>query len=152
MNNKELVDIPILVSYDNHPLLLEANPGVAPHKICVPIGTPWPFERIEIKVTYPQFTKYVGSRESYKEVESQTDYSDSYTYWSNPVSGKYYIGDGQITGTKYSSELPAYATSDSDIDDSYMSEISGLTDYHNTIDAGQGTGYNGQEVLVRRRH
>jgi hypothetical protein len=149
-----LVDIPIVVSYNNHPLLLQANPGVAPHKICVPIETPWPFERIEIKETYPGFTKYVGSRGAYSVDPNQANkivYNPD-ECWDNPTEDTYYVGDGQITHKKYSQELRAAATDDSDISEAYFEKIDDLPDYYYKKDAGTNGGYNSNDpVLVRRR-
>lgn len=53
-------DIPIIVQYPNGTVLqLEAFKGVAPHKICVPIGTKWSTERNAMAKAYPNFNKGV---------------------------------------------------------------------------------------------
>jgi hypothetical protein len=156
-NNEGLIDIPIVVKYENYPLLLTANPGVAPHKICVPIEKAWPFERIEIKEAYPNFSKYVGSRGSYSVDENQKNkviYNPD-ECWNNPVNGKIYVGDGEITHIKYSSFLRTAASDDSDVsNESYFDEsIPGLTDYYYKEDGGSNSGYHtGDPVLVRKRH
>ena len=41
---------------------LTANSGEAPHKLCVPPGTRWPYERTDIKDAYSGFTEYVENR------------------------------------------------------------------------------------------
>lgn len=41
---------------------LTANTGEAPHKICVPPGTRWPYERTDITEAYSGFTSYVENR------------------------------------------------------------------------------------------
>ena len=154
--SQELIDIPIVVSYDNHPLLLEANPGVAPHKLCVPIETPWPFERIEIKEAYPGFTKYVGERGSYSVDENQKDQVnyDPDNCWNTITEGTVYVGDGQITGKKYSSNLRVAATGDNDIsNEGYFDESFGVEDYYYKQNGSNGSGYNGGDpVLIRRRN
>ena len=41
---------------------ITAIPGEAPHKLCVPPGTRWPYERTDIKDAYTGFTQYVEER------------------------------------------------------------------------------------------
>ena len=149
-----LIDIPIIVTFSGHQLLeLRADPGKAPHKICVPIKTAWPYERIEIKEAYTSFSKYVGSRGAYQEVETNNDYSGE-TYWKNPASGTVYVGDGQITDIKYAHLLPIASTGNNDNDnENYFDMSFGISDFHEKIDGRSSSGYqNGDPVLVRRRH
>ena len=64
-----LKDIPIVVKYGEQILELNADPGVAPHKICVPlsleegIDVRWPMERVVIKDAYTGFKKYVKNED-----------------------------------------------------------------------------------------
>jgi hypothetical protein len=57
-NINTLKDIKIVVKYGSQVYELEAYKGAAPHKICVPIGTRWPYERVEINQAY-SFEDYV---------------------------------------------------------------------------------------------
>ena len=58
-----IADIPISIYYDNGEVLtLTAAMGEAPHKILVPIGTPWARERVKIDTAYPAFQKYVNEK------------------------------------------------------------------------------------------
>ena len=56
-----IIDIPIIVKYNQEVLELAAHPGDAPHKILVPIGTKWCQERERIEEAYPGFRDYVGN-------------------------------------------------------------------------------------------
>ena len=59
---KQVAEIPIFVQYGNgEVLMLNANLGQAPHKILVPIGTPWTKERQKIAEAYEDFEKYVNN-------------------------------------------------------------------------------------------
>ena len=61
-NYTRIVEIPIVIQYSNHEVLvLDANLGKAPHKICVPVGTPWAKERQKIAEAYKDFEKYVNN-------------------------------------------------------------------------------------------
>ena len=64
-----IADIPIWVYYnENNILKLEAEPGMAPHKILVPIGTKWCKERKDIdKDVYLDFKAYVNSSQDFWE-------------------------------------------------------------------------------------
>lgn len=57
-------DIDIVVLYGNAVTTLTANPGsevpAVPYKICVPIGTPWAKERVNIGIAYTSFAEYCG--------------------------------------------------------------------------------------------
>jgi hypothetical protein len=57
-NIETLNDIKVIVKYGSQVYELKAFQGVAPHKICVPLRTKWPYERIEINKAY-DFNDYV---------------------------------------------------------------------------------------------
>ena len=58
---ENISEIPIWVNYGNNSVLkLEAEPGLAPHKICVPIGTKWCKEREKMEEAYQDFGKWVN--------------------------------------------------------------------------------------------
>ena len=65
-NYTDLNSIPIMVRLNNVEVLDLTNQrlGSVPHKICVPIGTRWPQERIAIDEAYPDFEKYVKDPET----------------------------------------------------------------------------------------
>ncbi|MBR7030152.1 MAG: hypothetical protein IKI06_02800 [Prevotella sp.] len=66
-NIESLNDIEVVVLYNNAPVPLTSEVGEVPHKICVPIGTKWPYERIVVNEAY-DFNDYVknGSSISYE--------------------------------------------------------------------------------------
>ena len=57
-----LSNINIFVRSSTATYELTANTGEAPHKICVPPGTRWPYERTDITEAYSGFTSYVENR------------------------------------------------------------------------------------------
>ena len=57
-----LSNINIFVRSSTSTYELTANTGEAPHKICVPPGTRWPYERTDITEAYSGFTSYVENR------------------------------------------------------------------------------------------
>lgn len=62
---KTIEEIPVITQYSNGTILwLEAPTGEVPHKICVPIGTPWSKERNKIVTAYPSFQDYVNNQTS----------------------------------------------------------------------------------------
>ena len=66
-------DIPIVVSGNNEATYaLGAPEGEAPQKICVPIGTRWVDEYVNIKNAYPKFTDWVQD--------------ESVKFWEQPVA------------------------------------------------------------------
>jgi hypothetical protein len=58
-------NIPIMVKSQNVPIYLKADKGEAPQKICVPVGTRWPYERVAIDEAYGNFTQWVGHTNSF---------------------------------------------------------------------------------------
>ncbi len=53
-------NIAVVVRTQTAAYALSAYKGEAPHKICVPAGTRWAYERTDIKDAYTGFTTYVG--------------------------------------------------------------------------------------------
>lgn len=81
------ISIPIVVNYDNHEVNeLAAGEGKAPHKLFVPINTPWAVERKPLNLGYPNFGNYVN---------------DSKKDWVN-TRDAYYL----YSGNTYSQETP----------------------------------------------
>jgi len=67
-----ILDIPIVVSGEsNATYALNATEGKAPQKICVPIGTRWVDEYVNIKNAYPKFQNWVND--------------ESVKFWEEPV-------------------------------------------------------------------
>lgn len=58
-NFSEVKDIPIVVTYRGAAILLTADKGKSPQKICVPIGTKWATERTRIEAAYTNFESWV---------------------------------------------------------------------------------------------
>lgn len=69
---ESLAAIPVVVKYDKDVMVLNNKDlGKVPHMICVPIGTPWPQERVAIgpevsksntsDCAFPLFAQYVGN-------------------------------------------------------------------------------------------
>lgn len=62
-----LKDIPVVVTqkvnqYDQD-IMLKAETGAAPQKICLPVGTKWVDEYVDINAAYPNFENWVGQKE-----------------------------------------------------------------------------------------
>jgi hypothetical protein len=54
--------IPIYVKYKgNNMLALGDKTSGAPYKLCLPVGTLWPIERVNIRDAYPSFSSFVSS-------------------------------------------------------------------------------------------
>ncbi len=154
LNIRYIRDIDIYVKYgDNNSgfMKLEAYKGVAPHKLCVPITTLWPRERVEINNAYKAFTMYVKKRDAEGKYITETTngttangqpyYNDTYkrqsTVWQNPASGSVY--DNSVNYT------PRHMESD-------WVEME-ITDGPTTVESGEiGSGYKSNDpVLIRRR-
>ena len=152
---KSIREVDIYVKYggtNSGFMKLEAYKGVAPHKLCVPITTLWPRERVEINQAYKAFTMYVKKRDAEGNyigttttngttANSEPYYNDTYkrenSVWQNPVSGSIY--DNTVSYT------PLHQESDW--------EESVITEGPTTVDSGgSGSGYhNNDPVLIRRR-
>ena len=79
-----IVAIPIVIQYSNGTTLtLDASAGEAPHKICVPIGTPWAQERKKVDDAYLDFQKYVSDKTEFwngAKDDSKLYHDIEYTY------------------------------------------------------------------------
>ena len=64
-NNVGINTIPIVLKYKNQPMEMENKvidgKASAPYKLCLPVGTQWPIERVNIKDAYPKFVDYVSN-------------------------------------------------------------------------------------------
>ena len=59
-NDASIDNLVVMVRTSQTAYELSAYKGEAPHKICVPVGTRWPYELTEISSAYPGFEDYVG--------------------------------------------------------------------------------------------
>ena len=144
-----IISIPIVVRYNalNTLLELQAYEGAAPHKICVPIGTRWPYERIVINKAYKGFNDYVKDGNGrldpvYGPVDKNKDYSSD-------ESGKSCWTDTEnIVDTNLYEDLPYTAPQSGE-----FYEESGKQGSSNNVNNKEG-GYddNDMPILVRRRH
>lgn len=176
-NIGSLNDIEVIVLYNKAPVPLTAEVGEIPHKICVPVGTKWPYERVVINEAY-DFNDYVknGSSVNYKGNSIKKSLLNS----NNEVIGYYYYldernrvdEDEENIWTKRATETQKDSRYHGKIDDE--SDITGIpykdsarviegegsyTTPENlpseeiTVGGGSGSGYRqGDDVLVRRRH
>ena len=61
-SNVGIKSIPINVKYNvQNVMALDDRTGLAPYKLCVPIGTLWPIERVSIDAAYTGFISFVNS-------------------------------------------------------------------------------------------
>ena len=59
-NDASIDNLVVMVRTSQTAYELSAYKGEAPHKICVPVGTRWPYELTELSSAYPGFEDYVG--------------------------------------------------------------------------------------------
>ena len=159
-----LKDIRVVVQYGNKILELYSEPGLAPHKICVPlelengIDVRWPLERVVIKDAYNDFTKYVKN-ETENIVFNKDNKSEEGDSDSNNKQGKSYINweqsescwtTGEIKTTKLFNETVSYTPRNLNSDDKYII-ISSTNEEEYIPDTSKGYQPN-DNILVRRRH
>jgi hypothetical protein len=132
---------------------LSAYKGEAPHKICVPVGTRWAYERTDIKDAYTGFEAYVGGGD---EPWSTTGVEDNLY----PLDGVAYEMKNDQTGTSSYVEVSSsstteysYTLADATNERVLWSDVSGNTKFTsnwnvnipisaekiNTADVGNGT-------------
>ena len=89
----DIIPIEVMWTSDNHQsvgvLKAETEEDIynAPQKLCVPIGTPWVYERIPITSAYSDFADYAKSRTPlfWEESEESTNRNPSLLYASGPA-------------------------------------------------------------------
>ena len=132
---------------------LSAYKGEAPHKICVPVGTRWAYERTDIKDAYTGFEAYVGGG---SEPWSTTGVEDNLY----PLDGVAYEMKTDQTGASSYEEISSsstteysYTLADATNEHVLWSDVSGDTKFTsnwnvnipisaesiNTADVGNGT-------------
>ena len=96
-----LNDIKVAVVYNNKVVeLTNENGGLAPYKICVPIGTRWPKERANIGVAYSEFANYCQTGpeiEFWKDIKETTTVDkvttiDTDTLWDDTATPSPFMG------------------------------------------------------------
>ena len=112
---------------------LSAYKGEAPHKICVPVGTRWAYERTDIKDAYTGFEAYVGGG---SEPWSTTGVEDNLY----PLDGVAYEMKNDQTGTSSYEELSSSSTTE------YSYTLADATNEHSLwtgeVDFGNWNGSN----------
>jgi len=149
-NYSRIIDIPIFVTYNTldqkNVLELTAYQGAAPHKICVPIGTRWPYERIVINKAYKNFNSYVKGEGRLGEVTGPVGKNQNY---SVDESNNTYYWNNNIEETNLYRDVP-YDAPYTGNDPFYENEVDGGS---NTVNNKEG-GYDNDNmpILIRRRH
>ena len=163
-------DIEVIVLYNNTPIPLVSEQGKVPHKICVPIKTKWPYERIVINEAY-DFNDYVKNGSSVSYVGNNANpiynskneiigyYLDEYEndVWTkapddvnkNETDSRYHGGindEDDITGIPYKNDARVIGSYTKPVDLGYNSEEDEV------ISSSNGGYQEGDEVLIRRRH
>lgn len=94
-------DIDIDVRYGNAVTKITAPTGAVPYKICVPLGTPWAKERVNIGIAFTSFAEYCGinpDKEFWKDINKVgspvwDDCASPFTITNNGVTRYIIKGD-----------------------------------------------------------
>lgn len=124
-------NIAVVVRTQTAAYALSAYKGEAPHKICVPVGTRWAYERTDIKDAYTGFSSYVsGGAEPW----GTTGVEDNLY----PLDGVAYDMKTDKTGSVSYEELSSsstttysYSLADADNEHVWWSDVSGNTKFDN---------------------
>ena len=172
-------DIDVVVLYQNSPVKLTSEPGEVPHKICVPIGTKWPYERVVINEAY-DFNDYVkngstvtwSSEENAKPIYNDNDKIIGYYLDERVREDNVWTKDANDTeprnetGSRYHGDIPE-ESEESDITGipykNSARELGTLTtpidlgynpaEDEEVTESGTSGGYQqGDPVLIRVRH
>lgn len=169
-------EIEVVVLYNNAPVPLTSEPGEVPHKICVPVGTKWPYERIVVNEAY-DFNDYVKS-ESSVSYEGNLENATPILNSNDEVIGYYFdernrtdeggnnIWTKDPTEAQTNSRYHGDITEETDItgipykDSARVIEGEGryttpedLQYEEEAVSGGSNSGYHeGEPVLVRKRH
>ena len=120
--------------------------SMAPYKLCLPIGKPWPIERVNIKDAYKSFSVYVENPD-YKFYTSDTE--DTNLYMQAPESS--IQKDGKTT------ESPEEVTQSGDAEESNVwvvwegevsSDATAITLYNFTFQSGQTLRFFGTDTIT----
>lgn len=120
--------------------------SMAPYKLCLPVGTLWPIERVNIKDAYKYFSAYVADP-TYKFYDSDTE--DGNLYMQAPESS--IQKDGKTT------ESPEEVTQSGDAEESNVSVVwkgdvssdaTAITLYNFTFQSGQTLRFFGTGTIT----
>jgi hypothetical protein len=169
-NNITLKDIKVIVRYGDKILELYSQPGLAPHKICVPldlasgVNVKWPLERVVIKEAYEDFTKYVKDEDETivftPDANSESGDPDSdgtnpngVSYFNKEQSNTCWTRTEKINPDKLFNETVNYTPRNLNSDDGRYYIISTSTSEEDVDIQDTSKGYQqGETILVRRRH
>ena len=160
----ELKDIKILVKYGQEILELNAEPGLAPHKICVPldlengVDVRWAMERVVIKDAYTDFGKYVKNEDKTvtynkdgSELTETTDDGNT-SYYNSERNKACWTDPSKIVTSNLFTQTVDY-TPRNLTTDGYIENTGKSADVSTGTITIPGNGYNnGDPVLVRRRN
>ena len=167
-NNITLKDIKVIVRYGDKILELYSQPGLAPHKICVPldlasgVNVKWPLERVVIKEAYEDFTKYVKNEDETivftPDANSESGDPDSdgtnpngVSYFNKEQSNTCWTRTEKINPDKLFNETVNYTPRNLNSDDGRYYIISTSSEEVDIPDTSKGY-QQGETILVRRRH
>lgn len=151
---RNISDVDIYVKYggDNSGFMkLTAYKGVAPHKLCVPLNTLWPRERVEINNAYKAFTMYVKNRDAEGNYIGTTTnnntYADGKPYYNDDYKRQNSVWENPVTGSVYDNPVSYIPRHD---EDDWVRTV--ITEGPKTVSSGGEDGYkSGEPVLIRRR-
>jgi hypothetical protein len=132
----DLKNIVVMVRSSQAAYELSAYKGEAPHKICVPVGTRWAYERTDIKDAYKGFEDYVaGGNEPWE----KTGVEDNLY----PLDGVAYEMKNDQTGTSSYEEISSSSTTE------YSYTLADATNEHKLWDNEMDfTWNNGQSIEI----
>ncbi len=117
----------LVVDANGNPIVEDTDAPIVPHVLQVPIGTPWPQERVNIGLKdegpYHKFPDYVSNH--------------NVQFWSSDVDQFYLYADNR-TPLAYSDKWQGYA---------YLTDIEEITNYEGTV-LWQGTSDVSQQELI----
>lgn len=139
-------DIDIDVLYGNAVTTITAPKGAVPYKICVPLGTPWAKERVNIGIAFTSFAEYCG-------INPDKDFWNDITEEGSPASpvwgdcaSPFTITNNGVT--RYIDEGDVLSYTESEYTGSGGNGgVSGGQIWASTDDAGTEVGY-GNNVIV----
>jgi hypothetical protein len=119
--------------------------SMAPYKLCLPVGTQWPIERVNIKDAYKYFSAYVADP-TYKFYDSDTE--DGNLYMQAPESS--IQKDGKTTGSEEVTQ--SGDTEESNVWVVWKGDVStdgsAITLYNFTFQSGQTLRFFGSDTIT----
>lgn len=118
----------------------------APYKLCLPIGKPWPIERVNIKDAYKNFSVYVKNPD-YKFYDSDTEDTNLYTQApesSIQKDGKTTKSPEEVTQSGDTENSNVWVVWEGDVSD----DGSAITLYNFTFQSGQTLRFFGSGTIT----